>query len=110
MWRSSNVVKKVRSKRVIVLEDRSRASFSVGQHIPKSGVYEVRHAGHRNAHEVTLLAGELFPRCNVCGADVSFSLLESAPALDAQSGFRVKLYEIPHPNDTEDPALSAQPA
>ncbi len=81
----------------------SHPRFRVGQNIPSSGIYRVFHRGHREAHEVTLLAGEVFPRCSKCGTDVQFSLTEAAPTLESQSGFRVRLYEIPHPEETPKP-------
>ncbi|ABF41483.1 hypothetical protein Acid345_2482 [Candidatus Koribacter versatilis Ellin345] len=99
-----------RKQRTFVLEDRSGATFTVGQKIPQSGIYRVQHAGHRQSHEVTLLAGEEFPRCAGCVTEVTFSLQQSAPALDSEPGFRVRLYELPHPQDSEDTHLSARTA
>lgn len=71
--------------------------FRPQEPVPESGVYRVFHGDHRLAHEVTLLRGETFPRCRTCGDTVHFQLLLPAPRLDDTPGFKVRLYEIPHP-------------
>lgn len=43
-----------------------------------SGVYRVEHASHREPHEATLLRGEVFPACGVCGDEVRFHLKHRA--------------------------------
>jgi hypothetical protein len=70
--------------------------FRVGEEIPESGVYRVFHNSHRVSHEVVLLAGEKFPRCSKCDADVHFELLQSVPEIEQDSDF-IRIYEIPHP-------------
>lgn len=73
--------------------------FHAGEPIPDSGIYRVFHSEHRLSHEVTLLVGEAFPRCAVCGNDVHFELLRSAPEAIRDSELcGVKLYEVPHPD------------
>jgi hypothetical protein len=67
--------------------------------IPMSGIYCVYHAGHRTSHEVTLLRGELFPECKVCGRSVHFELLREAPGLDSEHDLHIRLYQVPHPAD-----------
>jgi hypothetical protein len=44
-------------------------------------VYRVEHNGHRQAHEATLLEGEVFPGCGVCGSEVRFTLERRASDL-----------------------------
>jgi hypothetical protein len=71
--------------------------FRVGEPIPFTGIYNVFHLSHRVSHEVTLLAGEFFPRCSVCANEVHFELVAEAPQAATDSDFRVRLYEIPCP-------------
>ena len=71
--------------------------FKVGEKIPVSGVYRVFHVKHRVDHEVTLLAGETFPRCSRCQTSVEFELVAEAQAARNDSDFRIRLFEIPHP-------------
>ena len=52
--------------------------YKPSQKVPISGVYRVEHNGHREAHEATLLQGEIFPACAVCGSEVRFVLRYSA--------------------------------
>ncbi|MCI0352458.1 MAG: YjzC family protein [Acidobacteriales bacterium] len=68
--------------------------YRTGLKIPQSGIYKVTHSRHRLPHEVTLIAGELFPRCAACGDAVQFQLLAPAVDLD-KSEFRVVVYELP---------------
>jgi hypothetical protein len=74
-----------------------RGRFKTDGVIPQSGIYRVYHAAHRLPHEVTLLKGEKFPKCQKCSDAVTFKLLR---ALDYQSAikdssWRVTLYELP---------------
>ena len=54
---------------------------------------------HRLTHEVTLLEGERFPECLQCGPLGHFELVRAAPVADRDGGFRVRLYQVPHPRD-----------
>lgn len=81
--------------------------FAVGELIPAIGVYQVFHGPHRVTHEVTLLVGELFPRCAVCKDDVHFKLVHAAPQITRDPSFSVHLYEIPHPEEDGAKAVSA---
>jgi hypothetical protein len=54
---------------------------------PVSGVYEVTHNGHREAHEATLLEGELFPVCSVCEDRVRFTLKHGANNIHRDKDF-----------------------
>ena len=68
--------------------------YRTGLKIPQSGIYKVTHSRHRLPHEVTLLAGEAFPRCSRCGDNVQFQIVAPAGDLD-KSEFRVVVYELP---------------
>ena len=72
--------------------------FRAGEAIPKSGIYRVFHLDHRMSHEVTLLRGEVFPRCEQCGDATHFELVRAASSLDSSNGFGVRLYVVPHPD------------
>lgn len=75
--------------------------FRVYEEVPYNGVYRVFHSGHRVSHDVILKAGEVFPRCNKCGEDVHFELIQ--PVSGIRTGFdnNIRLYEIPHPEPPE---------
>jgi hypothetical protein len=74
--------------------------FRVDENIPETGVYRVFHAEHRVSHHATLLRGEKFPRCAVCGDDVHFELITAAPQVEADEDFRSrKLFELSHPTE-----------
>jgi hypothetical protein len=74
--------------------------FRASETVPEDGVYRVFHTDHRLTHEVTLLAGETFPRCNKCGFAAHFELVHPAPhAMNDTSDFRIRLYEIEHPEE-----------
>lgn len=75
--------------------------FRPGEPILATGIYRVFHGEHRVCHEVTLLAGEVFPKCAECGEDVHFQLLREAPLLNTDGSFRVRLYQVPHPAKEE---------
>lgn len=80
--------------------------FRCGEKIPESGIYRVVHNKHRLAHEVTLLGGQLFPKCARCEDLVYFELVRGVPdaALD---GFKVALYALPVADDEESPAIAS---
>ena len=49
-----------------------------------------------------LLAGETFPRCNECSFAVHFELVRAVPhAMNETDDFRIRLYELPHPDEEE---------
>ena len=81
--------------------------FSTGQTVPKTGIYRVTHAGHRLPHEVTLLAGQTFPRCSKCKDAVRFKGLRHARRIEADPSFRVIVYELPVLEKEEDDAAEA---
>ena len=76
--------------------------YTTGLRIPSSGIYKVIHHLHRASHEVTLLVGDVFPRCAKCGDAVRFELLRSAPDLQSRD-FAIHLYEIPDMDDNLSP-------
>ena len=56
--------------------------------VPQSGIYEVTHPGEdRPAHEVVLLSGKLFPRCEGCGEVLGFRLLRAVPYIFQDGDF-----------------------
>jgi hypothetical protein len=84
--------------------------YKTGRRIPRTGIYTVVHSQHRLPHEVTLLKGEVFPRCSQCGSEVQFKLLKAAPQVGAAGGFYIVLYELPVVNEESAEATSAENA
>jgi hypothetical protein len=74
-----------------------RGRFKTGTVIPASGIYEVHHSAHRLPHEVTLLKGEIFPKCQKCADAVTFKLVRMLTYQTAakNSSWRITLYELP---------------
>ena len=61
-----------------------RAGDTVGQ----SGIYEAIHEGeHRPAHDVVMIASDLFPRCDTCADRVRFRLVRTAPYIFTDEDF-----------------------
>jgi hypothetical protein len=75
----------------------NRGRFKTGTVIPASGIYEVHHSAHRLPHEVTLLKGEIFPKCQKCADAVTFKLVRMLTYQTAakNSSWRITLYELP---------------
>jgi hypothetical protein len=63
-------------------------AYKPGQKISKSGVYAVKHSDHRPDHEATMVAGDMFPECSVCGDNVRFRLLRAASVIETDADFR----------------------
>ena len=61
--------------------------FQPGDLVVFCGVYQVRHRLHRFPHEVTMLAGETFPRCRYCALKVRFRLIRSAQRVELDYDF-----------------------
>ena|SRR5579864_991872 len=78
-----------------------RGKFKTGAIIPTSGIYQVIHSAHRLPHEVTLLRGETFPKCQKCANAVTFKLVRelSYQAVIRELPWRVTLYELPALDD-----------
>lgn len=72
-----------------------RRRFRTGEQIPYSGIYKVFHASHRLPHEVTLLDGEIFPRCLKCDSSVEFQLIQQVSNILDKGAFRVVLFGLP---------------
>lgn len=74
-----------------------RGRFKTGTVIPASGIYSVHHLAHRLPHEVTLLKGEIFPKCQKCGDAVTFKVVRMLTCQTAprNSSWRITLYELP---------------
>ena len=75
--------------------------FRTGQTVPASGIYRVTHLRHRLPHEVTLLAGQTFPRCSKCKDSIQFQPVRYAATVQADPDFKVVVYELPVLEDEE---------
>ena len=73
----------------------SKEIYRAGESIPESGIYRVSHAEHRLPHEVTLLNGQRFPRCEKCRELVEFELEKGLPQIIFGADFRVILFTLP---------------
>jgi hypothetical protein len=63
-------------------------TYSAGEGVRETGIYEVRHESeHRAEHEVVLLAGDVFPKCDTCQAQVRFRLIRTAPYIFQDADF-----------------------
>ncbi|MBV9669961.1 MAG: hypothetical protein JOZ43_03305 [Acidobacteriales bacterium] len=63
-------------------------SFKSGDSVRETGIYEVTHKiEHRAEHEVVLLNGDVFPRCETCQAEVAFRLIRTAPYIFQDADF-----------------------
>jgi hypothetical protein len=82
--------------------------FRTGEMVPKSGIYRVTHLRHRLPHEVTLLAGQNFPRCSRCKSAVQFQAVRYARAVNSDPTFRIVIYELPvlEEDDTQEAIAS----
>jgi hypothetical protein len=71
--------------------------FKTGAVIPDSGVYRVNHSAHRLPHEVTLLKGETFPKCQKCAEAVTFQMVRVVKHTKdvRELSWHVVLYELP---------------
>jgi trimethylamine:corrinoid methyltransferase-like protein len=48
--------------------------------VPLSGIYSVLHReSHRGPHEVVMIGRDRFPKCEICGREVHYRLMRSAP-------------------------------
>ena len=62
--------------------------FLAGSSVRESGIYEVLHdANHRTAHEVVMIADDLFPTCDVCESRVRYRVLRTAPYIFSDEDF-----------------------
>ena len=61
--------------------------YRPGDPVPQTGVYRVKHNGHRAEHEATLLDEKQFPQCSRCGDKVRFQLVRSAVRISRDRDF-----------------------
>ena len=70
--------------------------FKPGDKVPTSGIYDVIHDkldgdDHAHPHQVTAIAGKVFPPCRGCHGSVRFHLHQAAEHLDAHDHFHSRL-------------------
>ena len=64
-------------------------TFKSGDKVKKSGIYSVLHEGkHADAHDVTCIAGKMFPQCGECGNAVRFLLVRHATHIGRNEHFK----------------------
>ncbi len=56
-------------------------TYETGAIVPVTGIYLVVHSAHRLPHEVVVVEGHRFPKCQKCGDSVWFELLHRAADL-----------------------------
>lgn len=66
-----------------------------GEVIPASGIYRVHHDAHRLPHEVTLIEGYKFPRCQRCTTEVEFEAIALAELWKPGPTRTIILNELP---------------
>ena len=63
-------------------------AYKSGDPVRETGIYEVTHkVEHRAEHEVVLLTGDIFPRCETCQSEVAFRLIRTAPYIFQDADF-----------------------
>ena len=72
-----------------------------GEIIPASGIYRVYHEAHRLPHEVTLIEGYKFPRCQKCTTDVTFETVAVAELWKSGPSRTIILHELPEISEGE---------
>jgi hypothetical protein len=62
--------------------------YRAGDVVKQSGIYEAIHEGeHRPAHDVVMIASDLFPPCDTCSERVRFRLVRTAPYIFTDEDF-----------------------
>lgn len=62
--------------------------YRAGDVVHQSGIYEAIHEGeHRPAHDVVMIASDLFPPCDTCSDRVRFRLVRTAPYIFSDEDF-----------------------
>ena len=79
--------------------------FKTGSSVPESGVYRVIHEDHRLPSEVTLISGQIFPRCAKCDGAVQFETIRLAPEL-SKIREQIIIYVLPAYEDEQREAPS----
>ncbi len=67
--------------------------YETGVIAPETGIYRVVHSMHRLPHEVVILRGQRFPKCQLCMDSVLFELVHRAPDLFRHTTYIT--YELP---------------
>jgi hypothetical protein len=81
------------SKKVVSIAE---GTWKTGTFVPRTGMYAVLHPEHRLPAEVTLVQGELFPRCQACETPVAFALRRRLDnRLSSMAHSRIHLYQLP---------------
>jgi len=63
-------------------------TYRAGDIVKQSGIYEALHEGeHRPAHDVVMIAADLFPPCDTCSDKVRFRLVRTAPYIFTDEDF-----------------------
>jgi len=67
--------------------------FKPGDKVLVSGIYDVIHdkidgEDHAVPHQVTAIAGTVFPSCRGCNEEVRFRLRQAAESVEAQAHFK----------------------
>jgi hypothetical protein len=66
------------------------ATFRAGERATHSGLYRVIHGWrHAETHPITVVCGDIFPRCLHCCEDVRFELEVAAGYVGAHPYFRL---------------------
>jgi hypothetical protein len=89
---SGTILRRTMPKKVVSMAD---GVLTTGAFVPTNGIYAVRHREHRLPGEVTLVAGEIFPRCEACESPVSFRLIRKLSGSGPLSRFHVQLFQLP---------------
>jgi len=68
--------------------------FKPGDKVPTSGIYDVIHDkldgnDHASSHQVTAIAGRIFPPCRACKGWVRFRLHQAAEPVEAHFHFKL---------------------
>jgi hypothetical protein len=79
-------------------------THETGAVVPETGIYRVVHSPHRLPHEVVILKGQRFPKCQKCASKVHFELVHPAPDLFRYTTFI--LYELPVIEEEADSATA----
>lgn len=80
------------ARKIVSITDGFHKTGSV---VPENGIYAVQHKEHVLPAEVTLMQGEVFPRCEACEEEVQFRLVRKLVERDPVFRFRVQLYQLP---------------
>ena len=63
-------------------------TFRSGETVPLSGIWRPQHNGCRNPAELWIRKDELFPPCEQCGSQATFTLLKEVQHISEDSDFQ----------------------